>query len=102
MAVRRDPVPNANPQKSHLNNPAGSANARLIDEDSLDAQAQDLAIRAAEVMNRQIAGVDLLQDSKTKKWYLLEANSAPQLRSGSFVDKKEKALAKFIDFELNR
>jgi glutathione synthase/RimK-type ligase-like ATP-grasp enzyme len=102
VAVRRTEVDNANPRKQHLNNPAGSANAILIDEDGLEAQAHDLAIRAAEVMNRQVVGVDLIQDSRNKKWYILEVNSAPQLKGGSFVEQKEKALAKFIDFELNR
>lgn len=102
VAVNRGAVPNDDPQKAHLNKPAGSSNAVLIAEDELNPLAHDLAIRAAEVMNRQIVGVDLIQHANTKKWYLLEANSAPQLRSGSFIEHKEKALAKFIDFELNR
>lgn len=102
VAVNRGAVANEDPQKAHLNNPAGSTNAVLMAEDELNPLARDLAIRAAEVMNRQIVGVDLIQHINTKKWYLLEANSAPQLRSGSFIEQKEKALARFIDFELNR
>jgi glutathione synthase/RimK-type ligase-like ATP-grasp enzyme len=102
VAVRRETTLHQNSQKQHLNNPPGSVNAKLIPDAQLDSLAHDLAIRAAEIMNRQVAGVDLIQHSKTKKWYLLEANNAPQLKGGSFVQQKEKALANFIDFELNR
>jgi glutathione synthase/RimK-type ligase-like ATP-grasp enzyme len=91
-----------NPQKQHLNNPTGSSNASYISESELDPVARDIAIRGAELMNRQVAGVDLVKSKKSKRWYILEANSAPQLKSGSFVDKKKEAVAKFIDFELNR
>jgi len=102
LAVKRNPVFHTNPGKQHLNNPVGSANAKIIPEIDIDPVAHNLAIRSSEIMNRQIAGVDLIQDRRSKKWLLLEINNAPQLKSGSFADKKQAALAKFINFELNR
>jgi D-alanine-D-alanine ligase-like ATP-grasp enzyme len=85
-----------------LNNPAGSANAQIIPDETVEAGAKDLAMRAAKLMGRQISGVDLIKNSKTGKWFILETNSAPQLRSGSFLPQKREALAKFIDAELKR
>lgn len=86
----------------HLNKPAGGGNASLVKPAKVPAVVNDLAVRAARVMDRQIAGIDLVQDIGTKKWYILEVNSAPQIRSGSFVDAKVTEIAKFFDKELNR
>jgi glutathione synthase/RimK-type ligase-like ATP-grasp enzyme len=102
LAVFRGQHSNKNPLKQHLNNPSGSINARLVEVDKLDSSVKNMAVLATKVMNRQVAGVDLIQDKVTKQWYVLEVNSAPQLRSGSFIDEKRKAFAKFIDNELNR
>ena len=59
-----------------------------------------MAVRAAIALDRQVAGVDLVQDSKSKKWYILEANNAPQIKSGAFVDQKTKVIANYFDQEL--
>ena len=53
-------------------------------------------------MKRQIAGVDIIQDKTNGKCYILEVNSSPQLRCGSYVDEKAIEFAKFIDKELKR
>lgn len=99
---RRAAKDHKNPLKQHLNNPRGSANAEIVDKTEIKPLVTDLAIRAAKLMNRQIAGVDLIQNRKNKSWFILEVNKAPQLRSGSYLKEKKEALAKFIDFELNR
>jgi glutathione synthase/RimK-type ligase-like ATP-grasp enzyme len=101
MAVRRSPVPHANRLKSHLNKPRGSANAVLVDPADLPGEAHDLAVQAADRLNRQICGVDLVQDKANGQWYVLEANNDPQIRSGSFPAEKVKMVAKFFDKELN-
>jgi glutathione synthase/RimK-type ligase-like ATP-grasp enzyme len=62
----------------------------------------EIALAAARCLGRQIAGVDMVQDKHSKKWYILEVNSAPQLRSGSHTEAKAAALAQFFDKELNR
>ena len=102
LAIKRTPSVNKNPLKSHLNQPAGGANALLVSLDEIPAELKNLSIRAASVMEREIAGVDVIQDRKTKEWYILEVNNAPQIRSGSFLDEKLKAVATYFDYELSR
>lgn len=102
LFIQREPTPQARSAKRHLNKPGGSVNARLLEENEINSLARDLAIKAADLTSRQIAGVDLIQNTKNKKWLILEVNNSPQIRSGAFVAEKAKMLAKFIDFELNR
>ncbi|HVU59723.1 MAG TPA: RimK/LysX family protein [Candidatus Saccharimonadales bacterium] len=102
LAVWRASAPHENPLKRHLNKPRGSANAQLIPLTQVPGEVQQLALQAASYMNRQIAGVDLVQDKITRKWYILEANNDPQIRSGSFVAEKTAAIASFFDKELGR
>ncbi|HEY4964341.1 MAG TPA: RimK/LysX family protein [Candidatus Saccharimonadales bacterium] len=100
LAIKRASVSNKNPLKEHLNQPAGGANATLVKLDDIPADAKDLAIRAAMVMEREIAGVDILKDQKNNLWYILEANYDPQIRTGRFLDEKLRAVAKFLDSQL--
>lgn len=100
LAVWRASHTHSEARKAHLNKPAGGANASLVALTDLPAKAHDLAIRAAACMDRQIAGVDVLQDKHTKKWYILEVNNAPQLRGGSFVTEKVAMMARYFDKEL--
>ncbi len=102
LVIWRDAVGHKDPLRAHLNKPAGSRNATKVAFDEVAAEVRELAVRSASVMNRQVAGVDVVQDKLTKTWYVLEVNNAPQLRSGSFVPEKAKAVADFIDKELNR
>lgn len=102
LAVLRSPTANVNPRKAHLNKPAGSSNASLVAVEDIDNEARELAIRAAMCLNRQVAGVDLIYDKNRRHWLVLEVNSAPQLRTGSFVDEKLAAFADYFRKELNR
>lgn len=102
VVIKRNVVRHKNPLKQHLNTPTGSSNTELVPVDELSPVAYDLAVRSAVLMDRQIAGVDLMRDSDSKKWLILEVNNSPQLKSGAFVEQKEKAFAKFVDTELNR
>lgn len=102
LAVKRDPVANDDPRKAHLNKPHGSSNASLVHKKDVPPPVYDLAIRAAKFMNRQVAGVDLIQDVRDNAWYILEVNNAPQIVGGAFAAEKQKAFAKFIDFQLGR
>lgn len=101
LAVWRSTTPHQDPLKMHLNKPAGSLNAMQVPLDKLPAEAEDMAVQAATCLNRQVCGVDILQDKETKKWYILEANNDPQIRTGSFVPAKIDAFASFIDKELS-
>ncbi|HLC91933.1 MAG TPA: RimK/LysX family protein [Candidatus Saccharimonadales bacterium] len=100
LAIWRRSYPGTDELKMHLNKPAGGKNASLIELDKLSSEVKDLAVRAAVCLDRQIAGVDLVQDKDSKKWYILEVNNAPQIRSGSFVKEKAEIMARFFDKEL--
>lgn len=102
LAIYRHPVDNPDPHKQHLNTPAGAPNAHLLTEAEVPKEASDLARRAARISRRQIAGIDLIQDKQTGKWLVLEVNTSPQIFTGSFVQAKREAFAKFIDFQLDR
>lgn len=102
LAIYRHPVDNPDPRKQHLNTPAGAPNASLLPETEIQREAADLVRRAARVSHRQVAGIDIIQDKETGRWYILEVNTSPQIFSGSFVQEKREAFAKFIDFHLDR
>lgn len=102
LFIGRKSTASNDPQKRHLNKPAGSANAYLLGLEEVDPVSRDLAVRAADLINRQVAGVDLIQHSKNKRWFILEVNNSPTLKYGPFLTEKAKNFAKFIDFELNR
>jgi glutathione synthase/RimK-type ligase-like ATP-grasp enzyme len=102
LSVWRSAVPHKDPLKKHLNKPSGSANARIVPLKDVPVEARNLALSAADRLNRQVAGVDILQDKTSHKWYILEVNNAPQLRSGPFLPEKAKAVAAYFDKELNR
>ncbi|MDB5164968.1 MAG: hypothetical protein JWL89_594 [Candidatus Saccharibacteria bacterium] len=102
LAIWRSATPHKDKLKSHLNKPRGSANAVNVLLDEVPGEAQDLALRSASRMNRQVAGVDIVQDKNTGAWYVLEANNDPQLRTGSFIDAKAEMVAKYFERELNQ
>jgi glutathione synthase/RimK-type ligase-like ATP-grasp enzyme len=102
LAVKRSSVDNKDPRKNHLNNPAGAVNAHLLTVTDIPSEVHNLAIRAAKTMDRQVAGVDVIRDGQSGEWFVLEVNTAPQIRSGSFIEEKKQAFAAFMDAELNK
>lgn len=83
-------------ESTHLNNTSTGGSASLIDPPSLSPEVQATAIKSAIALGRQVAGVDLMQSTKTGKWYILEVNNSPQIASGAFVDEKTRVFAKFL------
>lgn len=71
--------PDNNPLKRHIYKPRGGANARLIKLNALPNELKLLAEKSCRALNRQIAGVDCLQDEVTKRFLVLEVNYNPQL-----------------------
>ena len=102
LAIWRATHGHEDPLKVHLNKPLGGENATQVKLDELPPELRKLAIRSAICMDRQIAGVDLVQDKHSGAWYILEVNNGPQLRSGSAVEEKARALARYFDKELKR
>lgn len=102
MAVYRKAHTHKNATKRHLNKPSGGVNAELVEVQSLPSVMLEIAVRAAMCMERQVAGADLVQHRQTGEWYILEVNSSPQIRTGSFVEEKTKEFAKFIERRLEK
>lgn len=74
--------------KTHLNNTSQGADAVIIPLSELSLKDREIALRSAQIMQREIAGVDLLFELKTNDPYILEVNASPQIASGAFTDKK--------------
>lgn len=91
----------SDPLRNHLNKPRGSSNATEMAVDAVDPEALALAQRAALVLDRTVAGVDLVQDAQTKKWYVLEVNYNPEMVGGVNTAQKATAIAKLLK-ELER
>jgi glutathione synthase/RimK-type ligase-like ATP-grasp enzyme len=85
--------------QSHLNNISQGAKGDLLPVESFDNSVLDMAVAAAKVTERQLAGVDIMFDRTTNKPYILEVNSQPEMTSG-FVEHKIEALARFLELEL--
>lgn len=64
--------------ESHLNNVSKGATRKDIDPKSVKALCA-MAEKASLLLKREICGVDIIIDSRTKEPYILEANAAPQL-----------------------
>jgi glutathione synthase/RimK-type ligase-like ATP-grasp enzyme len=102
LAIYRSRYHSNNPLKDHLNKPFGGINAKIIPIESLGSELVQLAVKSSIYMDREIAGVDIIQNKDDGKYYILEVNSSPQLRSGSYIDEKAAEFAKFIDKELKK
>ncbi len=87
------------PLKAHLNKPAGSVNARVVPVAEADSEMVALAIRAAMAMRRDVAGVDVIQDKRTKQWYVIEVNYNPEMLKGINQHEKQAALAAYLKQE---
>jgi glutathione synthase/RimK-type ligase-like ATP-grasp enzyme len=87
---------------THLNNISSGGSARLVEPTELPSQVLVDSIRATALMNRDIAGVDMVQDSITNKWYCFEVNDGPQISTGVFIEEKQQALAAFLQRELEK
>lgn len=81
---------------THLNNTSQGADAHLLPLDELSMELQELSLRAAKLMNRDIAGVDVMLEKDTGTPYILEVNASPQIASGSYVSEKLKVYADYF------
>lgn len=82
--------------ETHLNNTSTGGSAELIPVLSYDSAVKVIAVQAALALDRQVAGVDLIQNTDTGKWYILEVNNSPQLASGAFMNEKIKVFGTFL------
>lgn len=81
---------------SHLNNTSAGGGAKLIPLSRIDKTVLRLAERAAAAVGLQVSGVDVMPNSKTGKYYILEANQGSQIVTGKFTHENIAAFNKFV------
>ncbi len=82
--------------KDHRNNTSVGGSATIVPFENLSDEFLTLAKDAARALQIKMAGVDLIQNKETGKYFVLEVNRTPQLASGSFVDEKAAAISDLI------
>lgn len=75
---------------SHPNNTSEGGAATLDDIASLPKSMLDKMLLIAKLLNRKIAGIDMIINKHTGEHHFLEANNMPQVSTGSFVGEKSK------------
>lgn len=79
---------------SHLNNTSAGATTTLVSVEDFDKIAIEIAEKMSLVLHREMTGVDIIFDNNTGQPYFLEANTVPQIATGSNVEKKLASLAR--------
>jgi glutathione synthase/RimK-type ligase-like ATP-grasp enzyme len=85
---------------THLNNTSQGGQSREVSVAQLPEQVRIDSLTAAGVMQLGVAGVDMVQDNLTGRWYCLEVNIGPKISSGALLEEKQRAFAQFIKTEL--
>ena len=84
---------------TYLNNTFQGGVAKLVSADSVAPAMLTHAIQAAELMGRDIGGVDVLL-ATDGSYTILEVNSTPAIASGVYLDEKQKLYRQyFTDME---
>lgn len=87
---------------SHLNNTSQGGSSELRELKDIPSKVQIQSLKAAKLLQRDIAGVDMVQDTSTGDWYCFEVNDGPQIATGTFTLEKQEAYAAFIKRELEK
>lgn len=87
---------------SHLYIPKGKHIPEMVPESKLPTDVIKSAIHSAILLRLDVAGVDMIRDKQSGKWYCLEVNNSPQVTSGLFVEEKMEKLIQFFNEEMNR
>jgi len=80
----------------HTNNTSQGGKATLVAVSDLPKQIIDDCIMAAQVFNREFAGVDVVIRKDTGAHYFFEVNRSPQIESGKHIAEKASVLAKYM------
>lgn len=87
---------------THLNNTSAGGTASLVEINSLPYQVRLDSLKAADVLGRGIAGVDVIYDEIEHTWTFLEVNEGPQLATGAFLPEKHQQLAMYFLREVSK
>jgi len=82
---------------SHLNNTSTGGTAEYIPVHKASKKLLAIAQQASSAANLQVAGVDIIRDVVTKKWYVLEVNQGSQIVTGAYVKKNVEAFNTSFD-----
>lgn len=77
-------------------NTAQSGRTVLLAPDEFDPVAMKLAVRAASLTGFEVAGIKLIQNWTTGRWYVLNVDSSPALGTGAFVSQKLHAYSSYL------
>ena len=80
----------------HRNNTSVGGAAKLVPLEEVDSQIIGLAIAASKALDIKIAGADIMQDSQSGNYTVLEVNRTPQLATGAFIDEKTEIIQNLI------
>lgn len=87
---------------SHLNNTSKGGSGTFVKPDSLPQEYLWNARKAAEVLKREIGGVDVIVDKQTGELYVLEVNGTPALATGYGTEVKLKRFAVYLQQALEQ
>lgn len=79
----------------HMYKPSGGINATFIPPDKIPRSVTKIAKKAAKVLGREFAGIDLVVGKKTDRVFVIEVNNCPQLVTVESF-RKERSVA-FLD-----
>lgn len=83
--------------KGHLHNTSQGGKASIVDEQDFPAEVVQQARAFARLLQRDIAGVDVMQNDATSEMVFLEINSQPQILTGAFVSEKKQLIHDFMN-----
>lgn len=84
------------------NNAALGGKEEFFPLGEIPLQMKEIAIKAAKVLDLQVAGVDLLIDSKTGEIYILEVNRSPGFTTDLKISTELPAIATFFRQRLSQ
>ncbi|MGW7368831.1 ATP-grasp domain-containing protein [Streptomyces sp. NPDC054841] len=85
-----------NTDGTHLANTEQGGHATLFETETFEPRVIEMAVRAAELMGCDIAGVNVVQDRHTRQWHFLEVTSSPAIGSGAFAAEKTRAYSSYL------
>ena len=86
--------------ESHLNNTSAGGHAEYVPVDQAPTRLITIAKKASRASELQVAGVDVIQDSQTKKMFVLEVNQGSQIVTGAFVQENIAAFNEHMNAAL--
>jgi glutathione synthase/RimK-type ligase-like ATP-grasp enzyme len=81
---------------SHINNTSQGGAATKMVAETLPAETVQQARKLAEHLGLHISGADIMPHLETGKFYFLEINSQPQLRTGALLEEKQQLVRDFL------